>query len=188
MEERAFLDDYFRRLIDAVRLDDRLAHQIIEARDIWRNSRDRGGKVFFIGNGGSAAIASHLAIDLTKNAGVPALCFNDSATITCLANDYGYENWMAHAVRLYANPADCLVAISSSGKSPNILNAVTQARNGGMQVVTLSGIAPDNPLRSTGHLNFWVDSRAYNIIETAHQFLLMSVVDLIIGKAEYPAS
>ncbi len=188
VKDKAFLEDYFGRLANAVRLDDGLARQIGETRDIWCASRDRGGRILLVGNGGSAAIASHLAIDLTKNAGVPAVCFNDASAITCLANDYGYEHWMAHAVRLYGRSGDSLVAISSSGRSANVLNAVAQARKDGMQVVTLSGMKPDNPLRKNGQVNFWVDSQAYNIVETAHQFFLMSVADLIIGKAEYPAN
>jgi phosphoheptose isomerase len=186
--DKEFLQDYYDRLTAATRLDDALVRQLTQTRDLWCAARDAGGRILFVGNGGSAAIASHLAIDLTKNARVPALCFTDAATITCLANDYGYENWMAHAVRFYGKPHDCLVAISSSGKSKNILNAVSQAAKIGLTIVTLSGMDSNNPLRSAGDVNFWVGSRAYNVVETAHQFMLMSVVDLIIGKAEYPAS
>jgi phosphoheptose isomerase len=81
-----------------------------------------------------------------------------------------------------------LVAISSSGRSANILNGVTEARKLGLAVVTLSGMQPNNPLRALGVVNFWADSHAYNLIETAHQFWMMSVIDLIIGDAVYPAS
>ena len=57
-----------------------------------------------------------------------------------------------------------------------------------LDVITLSGMSPDNPLRELGDVNYWVDSRSYNIVETAHQFWMMAVIDLIIGRAEYPAS
>jgi phosphoheptose isomerase len=144
--------------------------------------------VIFIGNGGSAAIASHLAIDLSKNASLPAICFSDASLMTCLANDFGFEQWLAQALRINARAGDCLVAISSSGRSKNILNAVAQARAMQLEVITLSGMSADNPLRALGDLNFWVDSNSYNIIETAHQFWMMAVIDLIIGRAEYPAS
>jgi D-sedoheptulose 7-phosphate isomerase len=144
---------------------------------------DAGGKVMFIGNGGSAAIAAHLAIDVSNNAGVRATGFNDGSQITCLANDYGFENWIAHAIRLNADADDVLVAISSSGRSANILNGVSESRKLGLPVVTLSGMQPDNPLRALGAVNFWADSHAYNLIETAHQFWMMSVIDLIIGDA-----
>jgi phosphoheptose isomerase len=85
-------------------------------------------------------------------------------------------------------PGDALVAISSSGKSQNILNGVAAAREIGMSVVTLSGFAAENPLRQLGDINFWIDSKAYNIVETAHQFWMMSVIDLIIGRAEYSSN
>jgi D-sedoheptulose 7-phosphate isomerase len=183
-----FLADYVKTMQRLIAPTPDLFARIKGARDLFLATREAGGKVIFAGNGGSAGISSHLAIDLAKNAGVPAICFNDACLITCLGNDYGYENWMAHALRLQAQKGDCFVAISSSGRSGNILKAVGKAKDMGMTVVTMSGMAPDNPLRGAGDLDFWIDSRSYNLVETAHQFLMMSVIDLIIGKAEYPAS
>jgi len=187
-DHKAFLDDYVERLNRAITVDDDVCAQVSATRAIWLQARERGGRVIFLGNGGSAGIASHLAIDLAKNAGVPATCFSDASMMSCLANDYGFETWLAHAVRLNARAGDCMVAISSSGRSKNILNAVAMAREMELDVVTLSGMTPDNPLRSLGEVNYWVDSRSYNIVETAHQFWMMAVIDLIIGRAEYPAS
>jgi len=187
-QHKAFLDDYVGRLHRVITLDDELFAQIAATRAIWLRTRERGGRVIFVGNGGSAGIAAHLAIDLSKNASVPAICFSDASMITCLANDYGFEQWLSHAVRLHARAGDCLVAISSSGRSKNIINAVTKARAVGLDVITLSGMTVDNPLRKLGDINLWVDSRSYNIVETAHQFWMMAAIDLIIGRAEYPAS
>jgi D-sedoheptulose 7-phosphate isomerase len=187
-QDESFLVDYMDRMQRMLTSDAERFTAIARTRDLWLTTRDRGGTVIFIGNGGSAGISSHLAIDLSKNAKVPATCYNDASQITCLANDYGYEQWMAHALRLNAKAGDCLVAISSSGRSPNILNAVAKARELKLSVVTLSGMTADNPLRQAGDINFWADSRSYNIVETAHQFWLMSAIDLVIGKAEYAAS
>jgi D-sedoheptulose 7-phosphate isomerase len=187
-DHRAFLHDYVERLHRAVATDNAIFDQISVTRAIWLRTRERTGRVIFIGNGGSAAIASHLAIDLSKNASLPAICFSDASLMTCLANDFGFEQWLAHALRINARAGDCLVAISSSGRSKNILNAVAQARTMHLDVITLSGMTPDNPLRALGDVNFWVDSKSYNIIETAHQFWMMAAIDLIIGRAEYPAS
>lgn len=187
-DHKSFLDDYVRRLHRAVSVDDDLFGQISSTRTIWLQTRERGGRVIFIGNGGSAGIASHLAIDLSKNASVPAACFTDASMMSCLANDYGFEEWLAHAIRLNARAGDCLVAISSSGRSKNILKAVAKARAMELDVITMSGMSPDNPLRELGGINYWVDSRSYNIVETAHQFWMMAAIDLIIGRAEYPAS
>lgn len=188
MSNRQFIETYFGLLREAATLTDDIADRILKTRDVWLASQAAGGKVIFLGNGGSAGIASHLAIDLAKNGGVRAVTFGDAGTITCLANDYGFEEWMRHAIRIYGAPEDTLVAISSSGRSPNILNGVAQAKSMGMGVVTCSGMAADNPLRQAGDINFWLESRAYNIIETVHQFWMMAVIDTIIGEDVYPAT
>ena len=186
--DQSFLDDYFGRLLRHIGPNAELFDQIARTRDLLLDMRERGGKAIIVGNGGSSGIASHLAIDLAKNGKVPANCFGDAAQITCLANDYGFENWLAAAIRMNGKPDDALIAISSSGKSANILNGVAAAREMGMSVVTLSGFSADNPLRQRGDINFWIDSKAYNIVETAHQFWMMSVIDLIIGRAEYSSN
>jgi len=188
VDDRSFLEDYVRRLHCATAVDEGVFARISAVRTTWLRTRDRGGRVIFIGNGGSAGIASHLATDLSKNGGVPACCFSDASLMTCLANDFGFEQWLAHALRLNARPNDCLVAISSSGRSKNILNAVAQARRTKLDVITLSGMKTDNPLRKLGAINFWVDSHSYNIVETTHQFWMMAAIDLIVGDADYPAA
>ncbi len=187
-DAKAFLDDYVGRLHRATAVDDDVLAGVSATRALWLRTREQGGRVIFIGNGGSAGIASHLAIDLSKNAAVSALCFSDASMMSCLANDYCFEDWIAHAVRLNARAGDCLVAISSSGRSKNILNGVAQARMMKLDVITLSGMSADNPLRDLGDVNFFVDSRSYNIVETTHQFWMMAAIDLVIGHAEYPSS
>src|SRR5690606_334314 len=114
----------------------------------FRAAASQGGKVMLVGNGGSASIASHMAVDLSKNAGIPALAFNDGVTLTCLGNDLGYDQVFARQIEMYGKPEDVLVAISSSGNSPNILNAVAAARRLRLPVLTLSGFKPDNRLRA----------------------------------------
>lgn len=185
-QDNRFLIDYWKRLVDAGEIDSDKQSKIAEIRTLWLNAKKAGGKVFFLGNGGSAGIASHLAIDLAKNARVQAMNF-DVATVTCLANDRGHDNWMASALELWAAPHDVVVAISSSGRSKNVLNAADYAISRKLALVTLSGMTPDAPLRAKGDVSLWCDSRAYNIIETAHQFWLMAALDLLIGKAEYSA-
>ena len=105
------------------------------------NTKEKDTKVLFVGNGGSAAIASHMAIDYSKNGEFSALAFNDGASLTCLSNDLGYDEVFAHPISMLCKPDDLLVAISSSGQSQNILNAVTAARSRVMTVLTLSGFA-----------------------------------------------
>jgi phosphoheptose isomerase len=146
------------------------------------------GKIMLCGNGGSAAIASHLSVDLNKNAKIQSISFNDPGIITCYANDFGYKNWISKTIELSLTNKDVVVLISSSGKSLNILNAAKYAKKKNIQTITLSGMSKKNNLKKMGLINFWVDSKSYNIIETAHQFFMMAVIDLIIGKAEYKAN
>jgi D-sedoheptulose 7-phosphate isomerase len=187
MDERAWLADYFERYHAILGRTDVFA-DLIRLKTLMTAAHVRGGKTIIAGNGGSAAMASHCAVDFTKNAGIRCVNFNEADLITCLANDYGYAWWLKKAIELYADMGDVVVLISSSGKSPNMLNAAEYAAAKGLTVVTFTGFAAGNPLRRLGQLNFWVDSQAYNIVETMHQLWLLSVCDLVIGRAEYPAS
>ncbi len=138
----------------------------------------RGGHIFFIGNGGSAGIASHMANDFSKNGAMPALCFNDGAALTCLGNDFGFEHVFAKQMEFHARRGDLLVAISSSGNSANILLAVEAARKIGCGVVTMSGFSAENKLRRLGDVNFHVGVKDYGLVEVAHTALIHAVVDL----------
>jgi D-sedoheptulose 7-phosphate isomerase len=142
---------------------------------------DAGNKIIFIGNGGSAGIASHLAIDFSKNGGLRSLAFNDPSALTCLGNDLGYENVFAKQLDFHARPGDLLIAISSSGRSPNILGAVKMARTRDCKVTTFSGFTEENELRRTGDVNFYVRSREYGFVEIAHLALCHAVLDIDMG-------
>ena len=148
----------------------------------WIGSLD-GGRMFFVGNGGSAATASHLAIDYQKNGGIPAFCLSDGAALTCFGNDLGFDHVYAAPLKAHARPGDLLVAISSSGRSADILNGVQAARERGAKVITFSGFTPDNPLRGMGELNFYVASRLYGYVEIAHLAICHAVLDLHMGLA-----
>ncbi len=143
-----------------------------------RYAHDQGNKLIFIGNGGSAAIASHMAIDASKDGNLRSLALNDGAAITCLGQDLGYERIFSQQIEMHARPGDLITAISSSGDSENILRAVQAARERDCLVVTLSGASPDNPLRVLGHLNFWVDSSACSHVELSHLALCQAILDL----------
>lgn len=136
-----------------------------------------GNKIIFAGNGGSAAIASHMATDFSKNGGLRAWAMNDGSMLTCLANDYGYDQVFAKQIEFHARDGDFLVAISSSGKSPNILAAVAAGRKAGCTILTLSGFHPDNPLRKAGDMNLYLQSTAYGYVELGHLILCHAIVD-----------
>jgi D-sedoheptulose 7-phosphate isomerase len=143
-----------------------------------REATARGGKLMFIGNGGSAGIASHMAIDFTKNGQMPAICFNDGAALTCMGNDFGYEEVFSKQLSFHAHQGDALFAISSSGASENILRAVAVARARGCTVITMSGFKADNPLRALGDVNFYIELSEYGMVEVAHTAMIHAVVDL----------
>ncbi|MGR4842811.1 SIS domain-containing protein [Rhizobium sp. LARHSG275] len=157
------------------------AAAVTESMQLARATHDAGRKIMFIGNGGSAAIASHMATDYSKNGGLRAMAMNDGATLTCLSNDLGYENVFSTQIGMHANEGDLLVAISSSGRSESITRAVHTARDKGCAVVTLSGFAPGNPLRDLGDLNFYVASDQYGYVEIAHLAICHAVLDFSCG-------
>lgn len=175
-----FFADYFSEL--RKRSGDADEAALRDLGDAFAEAREGGKKVIIAGNGGSAAIASHIAVDLTKTANTRCMCFNDASLITCFANDYGHDNWLAKAIEAYSDQGDVAVLISSSGRSLNIINAARHAAEAGLYVVTLSGFDQDNPLRSLGQMNLWVDSRSYNVVETVHQTWLLAAMDRVISE------
>ena len=146
-----------------------------------------GKKLMFVGNGGSATIASHLATDFSKNGNVRALAFNDTSMVTCLGNDLGYEWIFAKQIEFYAQPGDVLFAISSSGRSANIIKAVEAARKVGCGIVTLSGFRPDNPLRRLGDINFYIAADRYGLVEIAHLTICHATLDFMCNL-RFPAN
>lgn len=157
-------------------------NQFAECVNMIRSVKDRKGKLIIVGNGGSAAISSHVSVDFIKAAGIRAINFNEADLITCFANDYGYENWVKEAIEVYGDSEDLVVLISSSGSSKNIINAASFAIEKRLNLITLSGFSSDNQLRKMGQVNFWVDSSSYNMIEMAHHIWLLSLVDFFANE------
>lgn len=148
---------------------------------LCRDVQSSGRKLMFIGNGGSASIASHMATDFMKNGRVRATAFNDPMVLTCLGNDLGYERIFEFQIDNHGEANDLLVAVSSSGRSPNILNGVAAARRKKTKVVTLSGFKPANSLRDMGDLNFYVPSGEYGVVELLHCSLIHCALDGLMG-------
>lgn len=140
------------------------------------------GAIYFVGNGASASMASHFAADMAKNGGVRAEVFTDLSLLTALANDLSYEEVYAEPLRWYLKKGDMVIAISSSGNSPNIVRAVNQARSLGGTVITLSAMSENNSIRKLGDLNFHVAAQTYGLAETAHAAILHYWMDLVEAK------
>ncbi len=184
MNDTAFLDQYFGEY-NKLAFDKGIYEDLTRFKELAETVRDAGKKMMFAGNGASAAISAHGAVDFTKQGGVRSLTFNEADLITCFANDFGYDKWVAKAVEHYGDEGDVVVLISVSGTSPNVVEAAKYAKSRGMKIVTFTGKAEDNALKGLGDINFWVDSKAYNIVEGIHMMWLTTVVDMVIGKAEY---
>ena len=158
-----------------------MAEAVNQIMALARGTHAAGNKLIFVGNGGSAAIASHMATDYSKNGDVRAMALNDTSMLTCLGNDLGYARIFAKQVELYAREGDLVIAISSSGRSANILNAVKAARAAKCAIITFSGFSPENPLRRLGDINFYVDSDRYGFVEISHLTICHAVLDFICG-------
>ena len=186
MSDKDFVKKYLNDFSALIRPDDQTIKKIIEVKNLLVQTKKNGTKIMIFGNGGSAAIASHFSVDLTKNGNIRCVNFNESDLITCFSNDYGFEKWIEKAIDFYADKGDVLILISSSGKSPNIINACKAARGKKIStIITFTGHEKNNPVSELGDINFWINSKAYNFIENIHQIWLLSIVDLIIGKREY---
>ena len=141
------------------------------------SSNKNGSKVYFIGNGGSASIASHMAVDFWKNGGIKAGCFSDASMITCISNDFGFEYIFEKSILGTCNTNDFIFAISSSGSSINIHKGVQTSLDLGCKVVTLSGFSSENKLRSMGDVNFYVPSKFYGFVELVHTSICHAILD-----------
>jgi D-sedoheptulose 7-phosphate isomerase len=133
--------------------------------------------LYIVGNGGSASVAAHAVTDFFNVAKIRATTLHESSLLTCMANDFGYENAVARMLGQLLNSGDMVIAISSSGNSLNMRNAATVASQSGAYVVTLTGFSADNPLRQLGHTNIWLDSGDYGFVEIGHQFILHNIAD-----------
>ena len=147
-----------------------ICKKLLEARIANKN-------IYIVGNGGSAGVAAHAVTDLFNVAKLKATTLHESSLLTCMANDFGYENAVARMLGQLLNPADIVIVISSSGNSMNMRNAGIVGREKGAFVLTLSGFKADNPLRQLGDLNIWLPSTDYGFVEIGHQFILHNIAD-----------
>ena len=177
----------FQSLVEKTEFTDRDGNSLDYEEGIKKNLgmleslRDRGGNLFLVGNGGSAAVVSHILTDFINVAKLNARTLHESSLLSCMSNDYGYENSFSEPLSILAREKDLLIAISSSGCSPNIHNAVESIKKAGGEAITLSGFGHDNPLRSMGDLNVWLDSKSYGLVEIGHLFYL----HYISGRLEF---
>ncbi len=180
MKYSKYFKDYNKSIYDLLNnfdtsLIDRSVQLILDCK---RNN----GKVYVVGNGGSSSIASHVSVDFVKAANIQSETFNNANLITCFANDYGHDNWVKEAIKVYTSQNDILILISSSGTSKNIVNAAQYCKDNKISFITFSGFETNNPLSQLGNVNIHIPSNKYNFIEMAHHIILVSIVDIFAAK------
>ena len=133
-----------RTVLDRFLADDANLQAIAAAAELMANSLNASGKILSCGNGGSLCDAQHFAEELTgryraNRAPLAAIALTEASHMSCVANDYGYDHVFSRYVQALGRPDDVLLAISTSGNSPNVLLAAKAAHAAGMQVVGLTG-------------------------------------------------
>tara|TARA_B110000967_G_scaffold189968_1_gene214203 strand:- start:529 stop:1089 length:561 start_codon:yes stop_codon:yes gene_type:complete len=180
MSDTTFLQNYLKNISLKIIPNKDILKKIIKIKNILIDVKKKNKKVLIFGNGGSAAISSHVSVDLTKNTKIKVFNFNEADLLTCFSNDYGYEKWVEKTIEFYGEQGDVVILISSSGKSQNMLNACKASKKKKIsKIITLTGNKKNNPLSKLGDINLWVDSDIYNHIENTHQVWLLSICDLI---------
>lgn len=150
--------------------------------DFFSGYKEKGTRLFFIGNGGSSAIASHMTADFMKNGGMNTYSLYDNAMTTCMGNDYGYAYIFSRPMEFLVEKGDLVVAISSSGNSRNIVNAIETAKGKKAAVVTFTGFARDNMVKKMGDVNVYVPVSKYGMVESVHNLMLQQVVDMVMER------
>lgn len=150
--------------------------------DVFLRHKQKGSMLFFIGNGGSSAIASHMTADFMKNGGMNTYSLYDNAVTTCMGNDYGYEYIFSKPMEFLVQEGDLVAAISSSGNSANIVNGIVTAKKKKAEVITFTGFSEDNRARQLGDVNLYVPCAKYGIVESIHNLILQQIVDMIMDR------
>ncbi|PZX19295.1 D-sedoheptulose 7-phosphate isomerase [Breznakibacter xylanolyticus] len=173
-----------RQLLDSYMGDARNMEQILQAAQLISEAIHRGHKVISCGNGGSMSDAMHFAEELSgrfrdHRRSLPAIAISDPSHITCVANDYGFDHIFSRFVEGLGNSGDVLLAISTSGNSPNVINAVLQAREKGMKVIALTG-KTGGKLKDMCDVSLHVDYQGYSDrIQEIHIKIIHIVIEVI---------
>ena len=181
---------------DSARIKQQFAHdhadRIVQVATLIAKAFHNGNKVLLFGNGGSSTDAAHIAAEFVgryrrERMPLPAIALaTDIAAITCIANDYGYEELFARQVRAHGRKGDIAIGISTSGNSPNVLNGVEAARDCGLTTIAWTG-ANGGKLAGLVDYPFIVPSTITSRIQESHitlgHVLCELVEDHLLGKA-----
>jgi D-sedoheptulose 7-phosphate isomerase len=186
-----YLESYYGEIIKGLKMvvatsSEGMTLEFDSALDTWvertRKMQNERGKIFFVGNGASATMAEHLSHDCFQNADLLTETVSETSHLTAIANDLSYAEVFSYRISKSAEPKDLLVTISSSGNSPNIIEAIRTAKKMQVFVITLSGMSPENASLRSGDLNFYVPLDTYGLVESAHAVLLHCWLDLFMDR------
>tara|TARA_B110001452_G_scaffold122498_1_gene101598 strand:- start:990 stop:1535 length:546 start_codon:yes stop_codon:yes gene_type:complete len=176
MIKNNFFGEYF---IKYSKLVDGLDHKKIDYLYNKINKLKKDNKVMIFGNGAGASIASHVASDLTNAAKVKSLSFDNTAQLSCYANDYKFENWVKKTIESYSFKNDLVILLSASGNSKNMLNAARYCIKNKINYFSITGFKKNNKLNKISKNFYWIDSNSYNYVESIQLLILLSIVDKI---------
>ena len=166
--------------INGIEIDENLAYQ-----DIYKKLNTlqvTSGVLHFIGNGASASIASHFGLDYFKAGEIRTNTFNDFSALTAYGNDISFDEVFAFPISRILKEKDMLVAVSSSGNSPNIVRGLEAAKEQGSFLLTLSGMKSDNKIRKMGDINMFFPEMDYGPTECAHTVMLHHILDTFVAR------
>jgi phosphoheptose isomerase len=179
----AYLDAYAEEIARAAKSIDPAMFEL--AASTLADAYLRGSRIFSCGNGGSASIANHMQCDHTKGirtaTDLSPRVLSLSANVellTAIANDTGYENVFVHQLQSQSEPGDVLITVSSSGRSPNIVRALSWAREHGLWTIAITGFE-GGPARAAAEVSVHVDSMNYGIVEDLHQAIMHALAQYI---------
>ena len=145
---------------------------------VLKNLRETKNKIYFFGNGASAAFANHMALDFSKNGKILSRSLSNSTLLTALSNDYSYENAMLEFLKMEGvNNDDLVITISSSGNSPNIISVLNYCKENNIQSLALSGLKKDNNSIELADYSIYVPMKTYGMVECIHQIFLHLILD-----------
>ena len=145
---------------------------------ILNTLRKKSNKIYFFGNGASAAFANHMALDFSKNGKILSRTLSDSALLTALSNDYSYEDAMREFLKIeQVTKDDLVITISSSGNSPNIISVLNYCKENTINTLALSGLKNDNKSILLADYSIYVPMKTYGIVECIHQIFLHLILD-----------
>jgi D-sedoheptulose 7-phosphate isomerase len=166
--------------ISGIEIEESLAYQNIY-NELYA-LQETSGVLHFIGNGASASIASHFGLDYFKAGEIRTNTFNDLSALTAYGNDISFDEVFAFPISRILKEKDMLVAVSSSGNSPNIVRGLEAARDQGSFLLTLSGMKSDNKIRKMGDINMFFPEMDYGPTECAHTIMLHHILDTFVAR------